>query len=96
MYHGIALKGSLGNLLYRQGIAASPYLPFQHKYDDARPTANYYAFSKAAGCPTTGNVFDCLVSKDTDTLQQASFNASQQSPYGYWYALLDSSHSFLY
>ncbi|KAK4148784.1 acetylcholinesterase [Chaetomidium leptoderma] len=84
MYHGIALKGDLGNLLYKQGIAASPYLPFQYKYDDALPTSKYYAFSQAAGCPSSGNVFDCLVSKDTDTLQQASFDVTQASTYGYW------------
>jgi len=51
MYHSIALGGSLGNLLYDQGIAASPYLPYQYKYNDAHPTNAYYAFSQAAGCP---------------------------------------------
>lgn len=87
MYHGIAVKGNLGNLLYKQGIAASPYLPFQYKYDDAKPTSNYYAFSEAAGCPSSGDVFDCLVSKDSATLQQASHDATQLSPYGYWYVV---------
>lgn len=84
MYHGIAVKGLLGNLLYKQGIAASPYLPFQYKYDDALPTSKYYAFSQAAGCPSSGNVFSCLVSKDTNTLQQASYAVIQASTYGYW------------
>ncbi|KAL2195384.1 Alpha/Beta hydrolase protein [Corynascus similis CBS 632.67] len=84
MYHAIAVKGSLGTRLFSQGIAASPYLPFQYNYDDALPTERYYAFSQAAGCPDTGDVLDCLVGKDTDTLQQASFNVTQSSPYGYW------------
>jgi carboxylesterase type B len=84
MYHGIAVRGNLGTLLYKQAIAASPYLPFQYKYDDALPTARYYAFSQAAGCPGSGDVFDCLLSKDTNTLQQASFAVTQSSPYGYW------------
>ncbi|KAH6843213.1 Alpha/Beta hydrolase protein [Chaetomium sp. MPI-CAGE-AT-0009] len=84
MYHSIAIKGNLGNLLYKQAIVASPYLIAQPKYDDALPTSRYYAFSQAAGCPATGNVFDCLVGKDTDTLQRASFAVTQQSPYGYW------------
>ena len=84
MYHSIAVKGSLGNLLYKQAIVASPYLIAQPKYDDALPTSRYYAFSQAAGCPTSGNVFDCLVGKDTNTLQQASFAITQQSPYGTW------------
>ncbi|KAJ4290022.1 hypothetical protein N0V88_006823 [Collariella sp. IMI 366227] len=84
MYHGIAVKGNLGNLLFRQGIAASPYLPFQYKYNDSQPTSKYYAFSQAAGCGNSGDVFDCLVGKDTETLQQASFAVTQESTYGYW------------
>jgi carboxylesterase type B len=84
MYHSIAVKGNLGNLLYKQAIVASPYLIAQPKYDEALPTSRYYAFSQAAGCPGAGNVFDCLVGKDTNTLQQASFAVTQQSPYGYW------------
>ena len=87
-YHGLAVNGNLGTLLFKQGIASSPYLPFQYKYNDALPTSRYYAFSVAAGCPASGDVFDCLVSKDTDTLQQASFLVTQASPYGYWYAPL--------
>ncbi len=84
LYHGIALQGGLGNLLYKQGIAASPYLPFQYKYNDPQPTSKYYAFSQAAGCPSSGNVFNCLVGKDTNTLQQANFAVTQAATYGYW------------
>lgn len=84
MYHGIALRGTIGSLLYNQGIAASPYLPYQYKYNDAHPTNAYYAFSQAAGCPSSGNVFNCLRSKDTNTLQQANHDVTQQAPYGYW------------
>lgn len=84
MYHGIAVKGGLGSLLFHRSIASSPYLPFQYRYDDALPTERYYAFSREAGCPDSGDVLDCLVGKDTDTLQRASFNVTQSSPYGYW------------
>ncbi|KAL2194689.1 Alpha/Beta hydrolase protein [Corynascus similis CBS 632.67] len=84
LYHSIALRGKLGSLLYSQGIAASPYLVAQYKYDDTVPTSRYYAFSQAAGCPSSGDVFDCIVSKDTDMLQQASFAVTQQSVYGTW------------
>jgi carboxylesterase type B len=86
MYHGIALEGTLGDLLFRQGIAASPYLPFQYDYDDALPTKRYYTFAKFAGCPGSGDVFDCLVGKDTLTLQVASANVTQTAVHGYWYA----------
>lgn len=84
MYHTMAVGGNLGTLLFNQGIAASPYLPFQYKYDDPEPTSKYYAFSAAAGCPSSGNVFNCLVSKDSETLKLASFNVTQSSTYGYW------------
>ena len=47
LYHSIALQGNLSNLLYKQGIAASPYLPFQYKYNDPQSTSKYYAFSQA-------------------------------------------------
>lgn len=84
MYHGLAVGGTLGSLLFDKSIAASPYLPFQYKYDAAVPTSKYYAFSKAAGCPGSGNVLSCLISKDSATLQQANFDVTQQSTYGYW------------
>ncbi|KAK3681815.1 Alpha/Beta hydrolase protein [Podospora appendiculata] len=84
LYHDIAVDGTLGSLLFSQSIANSPYLPFQYKYNDATPTSKYSAFAEAAGCPSTGDVFACLVGKDTDTLQQANYNITQQSTYGYW------------
>jgi len=84
MYHGMAVSGNLGNLLFKKSIAASPYLPFQYNYNDALPTNRYYAFSVAAGCPATGDVFACLVSKDTDTLQAANFAVTNTATYGYW------------
>lgn len=87
MYHGLGVNGLLGSLLFNQGIAASPYLPFQYNFDDAFPTSKYDAFAEAAGCSGSGDVFACLVSRDTDTLQQASFNVTQQSTYGYWYVI---------
>lgn len=84
MYHGLALNGDLDTLLFDKSIAASPYLPFQYSYDDPWPASKYAAFSKAAGCPSSGDVFSCLVGKDTDTLQQANFAVTQQGTYGYW------------
>lgn len=84
MYHDLAVNGNLGSLLFDKSIAASPYLPFQYNYNDTVPTSKYYDFAAAAGCPSTGNVFSCLVSKDTNTLQQANFAITQQSTYGFW------------
>lgn len=81
MLHGISYGGNLGNNLFTNAIAASPYLPMQYGYKDWVPSQAYYAFATAAGCaptlpygrqvtPTT--IFDCLVSKNTTTLSFAS------------------------
>lgn len=84
MYHGLAVNGGLGSLLFDKSIAASPYLPFHYKYNAAVPTSKYYALSEAVGCPSSGNVFACLSAVDTQTLQQANFEVTQASAYGYW------------
>ncbi|KAK0609243.1 Alpha/Beta hydrolase protein [Immersiella caudata] len=84
MYHGLAVDGGLGSLLFDKSIAASPYLPFQYKFDASVPTSKYYAFSTASGCPSTGDVLGCLRGKDTAVLQQANFDVTQASTYGYW------------
>lgn len=84
MYHDTAAGGSLGTLLFNQGIAASPYLPFQYAYNAAWPTARYYEFSVAAGCPGSGNVFSCLAGKDTISLQNANIQLAAQQTYGFW------------
>jgi carboxylesterase type B len=69
-----------------QLIAASPYLPSQPNYNDAIVTQHYYKFARDAGCPSSGNVFDCLKSKDTATLQASNSNQSitPPTPYGNW------------
>lgn len=94
MYHTLAVNGALGSLLFDKSIAASPYLPFHYDYDAPFPTSKYYAFSQAAGCPSSGNVFACLVAKDTNALQQANFAVTQASTYGYWafYPVTDGAY----
>ncbi len=67
-----------------QAIAASPYDPGQENYDAARPTQRYYDFATKAGCGSSGAVFDCLVSKDSLTLQYASSNVSASGTYATW------------
>ncbi|KAK1828639.1 acetylcholinesterase [Podospora conica] len=94
MYHDLAVNGALGSLLFDKSIAASPYLPFHYNHDAAYPTNKYYAFSQAAGCPASGDVFACLVSKDTDTLQHANYVVTQASTYGTWafYPVTDGAY----
>ena len=58
--------------LPNQIIAASPWVPAVHRYDDAVPTANYEMFAELAGCGGSDDVFACLVAADSAALQHAS------------------------
>ncbi|MCJ1457356.1 hypothetical protein MMC28_007724 [Mycoblastus sanguinarius] len=93
MLQSMAFGGYLGDSLFNNVIAASPYLPQQFGYADFVPSQSYYAFASAAGCfgpPALpqGNIsisiFQCLVGKDTETLQNASATISGSSRYGTW------------
>ncbi|KAK0906707.1 hypothetical protein LTR02_005849 [Friedmanniomyces endolithicus] len=92
MLQDMAYGGSLGKQLFVNSIAASPYLPMQYVYKDWVPSQSYYAFATKAGCaPTTpylknGStpIFECLVSKDSATLINASATVSQEGSYGTW------------
>lgn len=83
MLHDISYGGNLGNTLFTNSIAASPYLPMQYGYKDWIPSQAYYAFATAAGCPPTlpyggksATIFECLVSQDSATLINASVTIS--------------------
>ncbi|KAL8753249.1 MAG: hypothetical protein Q9199_005181 [Rusavskia elegans] len=91
MLQTMAFGGTLGSSLFENAIAASPYLPQQFGYADFVPTQSYYAFASAVGCfdglaqnNRNTSIFNCLVSKDTDTLQNASSTISGSSRYGTW------------
>ena len=93
MLQTMAFGGSLGNSLFRNAIAASPYLPQQYGYKASVPSQSYHAFASAVGCVgppdlprnnISGSIFRCLVSKDTMTLQNASATISGSSRYGTW------------
>ncbi|KAK4034516.1 alpha/beta-hydrolase [Parachaetomium inaequale] len=74
MLHAMAANGALGSKVWQNGIAASPYSPAQYNYDDVWPTQRYHDFAEQAGCGSSAAVFDCLVSKESLTLQYASSN----------------------
>jgi carboxylesterase type B len=86
----MAYGGSLGDSYFRNTIAASPYLPKQYAYNDWVPSQNYYAFADRAGCRigaygnASSTLFDCLVSKSTETLQNASSEVEATATYGTW------------
>ncbi|KAI4161521.1 MAG: hypothetical protein LQ342_004805 [Letrouitia transgressa] len=102
MLQSMAFDGFLGDSLFENAIAVSPYLPQQYGYADLVPTQSYYAFASAAGCFTglppgsyNDSVFNCLVSKDTDTLQNASAQVSFSGRYGAWAFLPVTDGSFI-
>jgi carboxylesterase type B len=87
----MAFGGSLGDTLFTNTIAASPYLPMQYGYKDWVPSQSYYAFASLAGCPpftayggSSQTIFECLQSKDTETLQAVNRNVSASGTYGTW------------
>lgn len=91
MLQAMAFGGTIGESLFSNVIAASPYLPMQYNYGDYVPSQSYYAFAQAVGCfpglpinNTANSIFDCLVSKDTQTLQNASSFISASGRYGTW------------
>ncbi|KAI4136186.1 MAG: hypothetical protein LQ341_005802 [Variospora aurantia] len=62
----------------------------------------YYAFAAAAGCfggfpqgNLSASIFQCLVGKDTETLQNASAYVSGNSRYGTWAFLPVTDGSFI-
>lgn len=63
----------------------------QYGYADFQPSQSYYSFALAAGCFTgiaygnaSGTIFECLVGKDTATLQNASAYVSASGTFGTW------------
>lgn len=93
MLQTMAFGGILGDSLFNNAIAASPFLPQQYGYKDFVPSQSYYAFASAVGCfgppalpqnNVSSSIFDCLVSKDTVTLQNASATISGSSRFGTW------------
>jgi len=74
----------------------------QHGYKDWQPSQAYYAFATMVGCAPSlaygahpGTIFDCLASKDTDTLQNASATLSESGKYGTWCFLPVTDDTFV-
>lgn len=84
MYHGLAVDGSLGTLLFDNAIAASPYLPFQYDYEAEFPVSTYNALAEEVGCAGEENVLACLRGADSTALQEASHLTTQTQTYGLW------------
>ncbi|CCU76018.1 unnamed protein product [Blumeria hordei] len=98
MQQMLAYGGTQGTKYFSNVIAASPYLPMQWPYDGEQPTIAYNAFIKQVGCAEergNASVPECLNSKDTYTLQNASAYVSACSKYGQWAFLPVVDGSFI-
>ena len=102
MLQTMVYGGNLGDSLFANAIAASPYLPHQFGYADFVPTQSYYAFASAVGCfnglaqnNRNTSIFNCLLEKDTQTLQEASSIISGSGRYGTWAFLPVTDGSFI-
>ena len=91
LIHGMSFGGTLGTSLFRQGIAASPFVPQQYPHDHWVPTQAFYAFADEVGCfdgtpfgNRTQTIFECLVGKDSAILQQANAVVEGTGRYGTW------------
>ena len=92
MLLGTAYGGTLGTSLFRNSIAASPFLPTQYGYKDWVPSQSYYSFATQAGCnsmlPYGANgsqpIFECLQQASSEVLINASATIVQSGAYGTW------------
>lgn len=92
MLQDMAYGGSLGTQLFRNTIAASPFLPMQYGYNDWIPSQSYYSFAARAGCnmnlpylaSNSTPIFECLLNISSDALINASATISQAGSYGTW------------
>ncbi|KAK4449570.1 alpha/beta-hydrolase [Podospora aff. communis PSN243] len=80
LLHALARNGELGTSLFKNIIAASPWVPTQPYYDEVISVRHYTDFAAAVGCSSSAEVFDCLVSKDSLTLQRAANRVSTSAP----------------
>ncbi|KAK1827310.1 alpha/beta-hydrolase [Podospora conica] len=89
MLHALAPGGGGGGL-FGGVIAASPWVPGQPRYDDGVAVRRYEDFAALAGCGSgmggDGDVFGCLVGRDSLTLQWAGNAVSMgaATPRGNW------------
>ncbi|ROW15716.1 hypothetical protein VPNG_02002 [Cytospora leucostoma] len=82
----MASGGGDGNSLFNNAIVASPFLPMQWDLDGSEPTQAYHRLATEVGCAAergrrllNQSTFECLVSVDSFTLQNASAHVSGET-----------------
>ncbi|KAH8900002.1 alpha/beta-hydrolase [Thozetella sp. PMI_491] len=85
MLMAMANGGKDGTRLFRRGIASSPYLPTQPKYNDGLPEDYYRQLAEKADCKgSKDSWFECLTDAGTIALQNASALTTFAAKYGNW------------
>ncbi|KAL6705218.1 hypothetical protein ACN47E_007178 [Coniothyrium glycines] len=82
LYQALAYGGKQDETLFQNVITASPWVPFQYKYNDSQPTEAYQNFAEAAGCSSAEDTLACLRAADSVVLQNASAKVSEAGPFG--------------
>jgi carboxylesterase type B len=82
LYQAQAYDGKQKDDLFRNVITASPWIPYQHDYNDETPKKAYEEFVKASGCASEKSTIKCLRAADTVILQNASARVSEAGPFG--------------
>ncbi|KAL1607553.1 hypothetical protein SLS59_002521 [Nothophoma quercina] len=95
LYQSMAYGGKQNDSLFQNVITASPWIPFQYKYNDDQPTKAYNDFVAAAGCSSSTDKLACLRSADTVVVQNASAKVSEAGPFGTFAFLPVTDGSFV-
>ncbi|RYN63270.1 hypothetical protein AA0118_g4934 [Alternaria tenuissima] len=82
LYQAQAYGGKQRESLFRNVITASPWVPYQHDYNDEVPRTAYTKFVEASGCSLEKNTIECLRTADTIILQNASAKVSEAGAFG--------------
>ncbi|KAI8943494.1 hypothetical protein NX059_001496 [Plenodomus lindquistii] len=95
LYQAQAYGGKQKEKLFQNVIAASPWLPSQHNYNDNGPAQAYSQFVNYAGCAKSSDKLKCLRDADTVILQNASARVSEAGPFGTFAFLPVTDGSFV-
>lgn len=95
LYQALAYGGKQKETLFQNVITASPWIPFQYKYNDQQPTEAYETFANHAGCASARDTLKCLRAADSVVLQNASARVSEAGPFGTFAFLPVTDGSFV-
>ncbi|KAF1926615.1 alpha/beta-hydrolase [Didymella exigua CBS 183.55] len=95
LYQSMAYGGKQKDNLFQNVITASPWIPFQYKYNDDQPTNAYNDFVAAARCSNSKEKLQCLRDADTVVVQNASAKVSEAGPFGTFAFLPVTDGSFV-